>query len=404
MKRNLAIALILSLGISGLSGFAVRAEENEVPVMQQEAESPFTEVQPESLEVSEQEIQESGREGEKTGHWVLNASGWWYAYEDGTWPSDGMVTIDGTDYAFNSAGYMVTGWYLSAEGWYYMTGSGAKAVGWQNIGGVWYYLDGEEEEHPGVMAADCKKVIGKDTYFFAVSGAMHTGWVLRPEGWYYLGGDGVMKTGWQLVGGAWYYLDGENLEYPGLMTGTGWHLIQGQKYYMTGSGAMATDWLPSSEGWYYLGGDGAMKTGWQWIDNHWYYFYTENDPLGGTTGVMAVNTMVDGWTITSNGIAVNGLEGKFEEIKKYVYVPYRYGVTSPSGWDCSGFTQWALHYIGGITIPRTTYLQAVGGVNIDKNNRNLWKPGDILVYQSGSGFSHVALYLGDGMLMHALNT
>lgn len=33
MKRNLAIALILSLGISGLSGFAVRAEENEVPVM-----------------------------------------------------------------------------------------------------------------------------------------------------------------------------------------------------------------------------------------------------------------------------------------------------------------------------------------------------------------------------------
>lgn len=173
---------------------------------------------------------------------------------------------------------------------------------------------------------------------------------------------------------------------------------------MTGSGAMATDWLPSSEGWYYLGGDGAMKTGWQWIDNHWYYFYTENDPLGGTTGVMAVNTMVDGWTITSNGIAVNGLEGKFEEIKKYVYVPYRYGGTTPSGWDCSGFTQWALHYIGGITIPRTTYLQAVGGVNIDKNNRNLWKPGDILVYQSGSGFSHVALYLGDGMLMHALNT
>lgn len=470
MKRNLAIALILSLGISGLSGLSVQAEESEAPVMHQAMESTFLEDQPENLEVSEQEIQENGREGEMPGHWVLNASGWWYAYEDGTWPSDGMVTIDGTDYAFNSAGYMITGWYLSAEGWYYMTGSGAKAVGWQNIGGAWYYLDGEntehpglmvgtgwhliqgqwyymtesgamaadwllssegwyylgrdgamktgwqlvggvwyylngtEEEHPGVMAADCKKVIGKDTYFFAVSGAMHTGWVLRPEGWYYLGGDGVMKTGWQLVGGAWYYLDGENSEYPGLMTGAGWHLIQGQKYYMTGSGAMATDWLLGSEGWYYLGGDGAMKTGWQWIDNHWYYFYTENDPLGGTTGVMAVNTMVDGWTITSNGIAVNGLEGKFEEIKKYVYVPYRYGGTTPSGWDCSGFTQWALHYIGGITIPRTTYLQAAGGVNIDKNNRNLWKPGDILVYQSGSGFSHVALYLGDGMLMHALNT
>ena len=201
MKRNLVIALILSLGISGLSGFAVRAEENEVPVMQQEAESPFTEVQPENLEVSEQEIQESGREGEKTGHWVLNASGWWYAYEDGTWPSDGMVTIDGTDYAFDSAGYMVTGWYLSAEGWYYMTGSGAKAVGWQNIGGVWYYLDGENTEHPGLMVGTGWHSIQGQWYYVTESGAMAADWLLSSEGWYYLGRDGAMKTGWQLVGG-----------------------------------------------------------------------------------------------------------------------------------------------------------------------------------------------------------
>ena len=34
-----------------------------------------------------------------------------------------------------------------------------------------------------------------------------------------------------------------------------------------------------------------------------------------------------------------------------------------------------------------------------------WKPGDILVYSSRNGsLGHVALYLGDGKLMHALNT
>lgn len=48
-------------------------------------------------------------------------------------------------------------------------------------------------------------------------------------------------------------------------------------------------------------------------------------------------------------------------------------------------------------------LQATGGTAVDKNNMNSWKPGDILVYKSGSRVNHVALYLGDGLLMHALN-
>ena len=289
---------------------------------------------------------------------------------------------------------ILNGWVKKEEGWYYYK-NGVMLTGWQVVNGTWYYM-----EENGLMASDTW--IGD--YYVDASGAWITHyrpaqWINTGGRWWYRNVDGSypVRT-WKLIEEKWYYFDA-----AGYMV-TGWQNIGGAWYYLDGSGAMATDWLPSSEGWYYLGGDGAMKTGWQWIDNHWYYFYTENDPLGGTTGVMAVNTMVDGWTITSNGIAVNGLEGKFEEIKKYVYVPYRYGGTTPSGWDCSGFTQWALHYIGGITIPRTTYLQAVGGVNIDKNNRNLWKPGDILVYQSGSGFSHVALYLGDGMLMHALNT
>ena len=94
---------------------------------------------------------------------------------------------------------------------------------------------------------------------------------------------------------------------------------------------------------------------------------------------------------------------KIKHIKTYIYVPYRLGGTTPSGWDCSGFTQWALEYLGR-NIPRTATLQAAGGIHINKNNMDLWKPGDILVYSNNGRLNHVALYLGDKMLMHALNS
>jgi len=333
----------------------------------------------------------------------LNATGWWYAYDDGSWPSNGIFDINGTKYAFDASGYMVTGWYLDQDGWYYFNGSGAMMTGWQLVGGSWYYLDGANAEHPGLMVSNCGKEIGGQKYFFNGSGAMYTGWALMPEGWYYTNGSGAMVTGWQLVGGVWYYLDGANVEHPGLMSDGGWNLINGAWYYMNGSGGMMSEWLLLGNTWYYLGSDGAMKTGWQQIGGAWYYFYTENDPNGGAHGAMAVSTTIDGWEILESGIAVQDLAAKINEIKKYIYVPYRYGGTTPSGWDCSGFTQWALYYLGGITIPRTTTLQAAGGTNIDKNHMELWKPGDVLVYQSGSSFTHVALYLGDGMLMHAIN-
>ena len=339
-----------------------------------------------------------------SGSWVLNATGWWYAYDDGSWPSNGIYDIDGTKYAFDASGYMVTGWYLDQDGWYYFNGSGAMVTGWQLVGDVWYYLDGANAEHPGLMVSNCGKEIGAQKYFFNGSGAMYTGWALMPEGWYYTSGSGAMMTGWQLVGGVWYYLDGANAEYPGLMSGGGWNLINGAWYYMNGSGGMMSGWLLLGNTWYYLGGDGAMKTGWQLVGGAWYYFYTENDPNGGAHGAMAVSTTIDGWGVLESGLAVHNLAAKISEIKKYIYVPYRYGGTTPSGWDCSGFTQWALYYLGGVTIPRTTTLQAAGGTNIDKNHMELWKPGDVLVYQSGSAFSHVALYLGDGMLMHAINS
>lgn len=93
---------------------------------------------------------------------------------------------------------------------------------------------------------------------------------------------------------------------------------------------------------------------------------------------------------------------KLSTIKKYTYVPYVSGGRTPKGWDCSGFTQWALKEYFGVDIPKTAATQAAVGKKISKSNKSKWKPGDVLVYSNGSRICHVALYLGDGKLMHAL--
>ena len=89
------------------------------------------------------------------------------------------------------------------------------------------------------------------------------------------------------------------------------------------------------------------------------------------------------------------------------YVGYRYvfGGTSPTkGWDCSGFTQYVFNKHFGISLPRTSGEQASRGTSVSKNTCSAWKPGDLLFYKEGGRISHVAIYLGNGQMIHALNS
>ncbi len=330
-----------------------------------------------------------------TGIWKRNNIGWWYELSDGSYFTSCRKMINGAMYVFDSRGYMRTGWVLQSSKWSYHTSSGAALIGWQWLGGKWYHLNAE-----GIMTTGWQYV-GKQWYYLNASGTMLTGWQYLGGKWYYLNGSGAMQTSWQSIGGKWYYM-----AESGAMT-IGWQYIDNYWYYMNGSGAMLTGWQWLGGKWYYLNGSGVMLTGWQSIGGSWYYFYGENDSNRGNGdgwGTMAINKVIDGWVIYESGKAFpeGQIEGKIEQIKAYVGVPYRLGGSSPSGWDCSGFTKWALNFLGG-NIPRTSVLQATGGTAVDKNNMNSWKPGDILVYKSGSRVNHVALYLGDGLLMHALN-
>ncbi len=83
--------------------------------------------------------------------------------------------------------------------------------------------------------------------------------------------------------------------------------------------------------------------------------------------------------------------------------PYRWGAAGPSSWDCSGLTMqaWAA---AGVTLPHYSVAQYQAGTPIAAAQL---RPGDLVFWSSSSspsGIHHVALYVGDGMIVHAPRT
>jgi len=83
---------------------------------------------------------------------------------------------------------------------------------------------------------------------------------------------------------------------------------------------------------------------------------------------------------------------------KYLGTPYSYGGTTTSGFDCSGFTSKVFSDLG-IKLNRTSGSQYQQGTAVAKNDLQV---GDLLFFNtSGSGISHVAIYIGDGKMIHS---
>ena len=85
--------------------------------------------------------------------------------------------------------------------------------------------------------------------------------------------------------------------------------------------------------------------------------------------------------------------------KQYIGTPYRWGGTTPGGFDCSGFVNYTIKKATGKTVPRTSSALYQKGTKIAKSKL---KKGDLVFFNtSGKGVSHVAIYMGNNKMIHA---
>ena len=89
-----------------------------------------------------------------------------------------------------------------------------------------------------------------------------------------------------------------------------------------------------------------------------------------------------------------------EFARQFVGNPYRWGGTSlTNGADCSGFTL-SVYANYGVSLPHSSKAQANCGTRIDLSEL---QPGD-LVFYGGKNIHHVAMYIGNGQVVHAQST
>jgi cell wall-associated NlpC family hydrolase len=78
-------------------------------------------------------------------------------------------------------------------------------------------------------------------------------------------------------------------------------------------------------------------------------------------------------------------------------VPYRYGGTTPRGFDCSGFTSY-VYRRAGVSLPHSATAQMYKARRISRSKA---RKGDLVFFRSGSRAYHVGIYAGKNRVLHS---
>ena len=91
-----------------------------------------------------------------------------------------------------------------------------------------------------------------------------------------------------------------------------------------------------------------------------------------------------------------------ETAKRYLGVPYEWGGSSDSGFDCSGLAM-AVYRLNGLNLPRVSYDQFKEGTYVSKDEL---QPGDLVFFDTRrlGKVSHVGIYIGNDLFIHAPRT
>jgi cell wall-associated NlpC family hydrolase len=80
--------------------------------------------------------------------------------------------------------------------------------------------------------------------------------------------------------------------------------------------------------------------------------------------------------------------------RKHLGAPYRWGGSSPDGFDCSGFVQYIYAQVG-VSLPHNAAKQYMLGVPV---SRDRLEPGDVVFFDH---LRHNGIYVGNGQFIHA---
>lgn len=189
-----------------------------------------------------------------------------------------------------------------------------------------------------------------------------------------------------------------NIEYSTHVQNIGW-----QNYAANGALAGTTGKALRLEGIKIrLSGEVAQKYTVQYrvhVQNIGWQDWKDNDEVAGTTGKSLRLEAIEVKLLPKNQAAQPEATNNVVDVAyQQLGVPYVWGGTTRSGFDCSGLTQYVYKKARGINIGRVTTNQEYAGTKIPVSKA---QPGDLLFWGARGSTYHVAIYVGNGNYIHA---
>lgn len=127
--------------------------------------------------------------------------------------------------------------------------------------------------------------------------------------------------------------------------------------------------------------------------------------VNGKTGYIKADYITTSVSSSANMASYSGLSAKrtavLDYAAKFLGVPYVYGGSTPSGFDCSGFTS----YVYKNTVCSIERVAQAQFDTTTRVSRDELLPGDLVFFGSSAySISHVGIYVGDGQFIHAPHT